>query len=145
MRKIQMERKLFEWFGFKFFVFENFKDSDLNIDDKSIYKFDDEEELSEIFATKKFFNIWSDKRRLNSSLICACESNLSTIVGFLKKLGLEEEIYSTSNCDSLGDPTVLYLSQTAMYALIQNLGSELPENNATAPSSFISQDLMNIQ
>ncbi len=124
MRKIQMERKLFELFGHKFLVFENFKDSDLNIDDKSIYKFEDEEELVSIFVKKRFFNIWSDHRRLNSSLICACEGNLSIIVAHLRKIGIKDEAYSTSDCGLRGGPSVLYFaSKDTIYEFIQSFAS----------------------
>ena len=94
MRKIQMERKLFELFGLKFFVYENFQDADLNIDDKSIYPFDDEAELVNIFARCEFFNIWREEKRLNSGLICACEANLNLIISFLQKIGIKEDAYS---------------------------------------------------
>ncbi|MBA2709074.1 MAG: hypothetical protein H0U57_00555 [Tatlockia sp.] len=143
MRKIQTERKLFELLGFKFFVFENFKDTDLNIDDKSIYKFEDKDKLVDIFASKKFFDIWSDNRRLNSNLICACEGNLNLVVAFLHQLGIKEEAYSTSNCGKLGEPSVLYLSKESMYAFIQSLGSALTSKKFLSTAFFSSQGSIN--
>lgn len=124
MRKIQIERTLFELFGHKFFVFENFHDADLNIDDKSIYKHDNQEQLINIFATNQFFAIWSDERRLNAGVICACEGNLCLIIAFLKKIGVKDDAYSTFDCGLGGEPRVLYLtSQDGMYAFIHNLAS----------------------
>lgn len=143
MRKIQTERKLFELFGLKFFVFENFKDSDLNIDDKSIYKYDDDDQLVDLFATKRFFEIWSDTRRLNANLICACEGNLNLIVAFLKKIGIKQESFSTSNCGRFGEPTVLYLSNESMYAFIQCLSSALTEEKFALTAFFSSQGRIN--
>lgn len=122
MRRIQIERKLFELFGYKFFVFENFQDADLNIDDHSIYQYDNQEELVDIFASNHFFAIWSDEKRLNSGLICACEGHLNLIIAFLKKIGIKQSAYFTSDCGLAGEPRVLYLeSQDAMHLFVRRL------------------------
>lgn len=132
MRRIQMERKLFELFSLKFFVFENFQDSDLNIDDKSLYPFDDEVELVNIFAKCEFFTIWKEERRLNSGLICACEGNLNLIISVLQKIGIKEDAYSTSS----SNPNVLYLtSEKVMSTFIQKLSI------TTNPETLMSRNL----
>lgn len=126
MRKIQIERKLFELFGYKFLVFENFEDSDLNIDDEFTYKDDNKEKLVDIFVANKFYSIWSDERRHNASIICACHGNLNLIINFLKKIGVSTDNYATFNCYLQdGEDSVLYLtSKEAMQVFINHLYSE---------------------
>ncbi|MBA2653308.1 MAG: hypothetical protein H0U73_13750 [Tatlockia sp.] len=132
-----MERKLFELFGLKFFVFENFQDPDLNIDDKSIYQFDNEEQLVDIFANHQFFTIWSDERRLNAGVICACEGNLNKIITYLSEIGIHERLYSTSNCGIRGEPSVLFLrSKKAMTIFKKSLVSEEKEKRLALTSFF---------
>lgn len=139
MRKIQIERKLFELFGLKFFVFENFQDSDLNIDDKAIYPRESDDELVNIFAKSKFFAIWEDERRLNSSLICACEGNLNLIINFLKKIGIKENAYSTFSPKPNEEPSVLYLqSKEVMATFIQKVVSSTKKSVELMPINFFS-------
>lgn len=126
MRKIQIERTLFELFGHKFLVFENFEDSDLNIDDEFTYKNDNKDKLVDIFVANKFYSIWNDERRHNASIVCACNGNLNLIINFLKKIGLSTDCYATFNCHlSEAEDSVLYLtSKEAMQAFIKHLNSE---------------------
>ncbi|ARG96477.1 hypothetical protein [Legionella micdadei] len=121
MRKIQIERTLFELFGHKFFVFENFEDADLNIDDKTIYKFENPDTLVDLFVTNQFYAIWSDERRHDSNVICSCYGNLNLIVNFLKKIGIPNNGYSTFNCYLEGEDRVLYLNQESMQVFIDHL------------------------
>ncbi|CDZ75834.1 hypothetical protein BN59_00093 [Legionella massiliensis] len=123
MRKIQIERKLFELFGHKFFVFENFQDIDLDIDNKLIYKHDNQDALVDIFARNQFYSIWSDERRLNAGVICACEGDISMVVGFLKRAGFKDDSYSTFDCGLIGsNSSVLFLtSPETMQAFIAHL------------------------
>src|SRR5258708_11027303 len=124
MRRIQIERKLFELFGCKFFFFEYFKDLDLNIDDISIYRYDNPEQLVKIFATNQFFEIWNDPRRVGAGVLCACEGHLNVILSFLKKKGIKAEAYATSDCGLKGEPRVLYFMSTqACATFIQQLTS----------------------
>ncbi|KTC87878.1 MULTISPECIES: hypothetical protein [Legionella] len=125
MRKIQIERKLFELFGHKFLVFENFEDSDLNIDDELTYKDDNKDKLVDIFVANKFYSIWSDERRHNASIICACHGNLKIIIDFLKKIGVSTSSYATFNCHlHEAEDTVLYMtSEEAMQTFIKHLYS----------------------
>ncbi|KTD28002.1 MULTISPECIES: hypothetical protein [Legionella] len=132
MRKIQIERTLFELFGHKFLVFERFEDGDLNIDDKTIYNYENPDTLVDIFVINKFYAIWSDERRHNSSVICACYGNLTVIVNLLKKISIPDHCYSTFNCHQEGEDRVLYItSQEAMQSFVKHL-STLKNTNKTA-------------
>ncbi|MBA2657592.1 MAG: hypothetical protein H0U70_11540 [Tatlockia sp.] len=139
MRKIPMERKLFEIFGLKFFVYENFQDQDLNIDDKSIYQFDDEDQLVDLFALNQFFAIWHDERRINAGVICACEGNLYKIISFMKEIGVEDYAYSTSDCGIPGEPTVLYLPKKTMDIFIKNIALEIMDKRLAPTTLFYAQ------
>lgn len=122
MRNIQIERKLFELFGYQFLVFENFEDMDLNIDDKSIYTQDDPQRLVEIFAENQFYAIWSDQRRLNAAIICSCEQNLNRVIHFLKKIGMPKGSYSTFDCGLNAGDRVLYIpNPTEMQRFVRHL------------------------
>lgn len=125
MRQIQIERKLFELFGHKFFAFENFQDADLNIDDKTIYKYDNQNKLVDIFASNQFYTIWNDERRVNAGVICAWNGDISMIVTFLKNIGFKENSYTTFDCGLRGNPRVLFFPEPkAMQKFIEHLTNE---------------------
>lgn len=126
MRKIQIERKLFELFGHQFLVFENFEDMDLNIDDQSIYKNDDPQALVDIFVKNQFYSIWNDKRRLNAAIICSCDGNLNLVVDFLMKIGIQSDNYATFDCGlKRGDRVLYFTNHKDMRQFIQHLTSAL--------------------
>ncbi len=141
MRKVRIERKLFELFGYKFLVFENFVDSDLNIDDESIYGYEDQNLLVDIFVSNKFYSIWSDERRHNASVICACDGNLSVVINFLNSIKISTNCYSTFDCDLGGEDNVLYItSQDAMHIFAHNLLSS--DANKKSPQAVFFAPIM---
>ncbi|MFA5960231.1 MAG: hypothetical protein WC785_06915 [Tatlockia sp.] len=144
MRKIQIERKLFELFGYKFFVFEDFEDADLDIDNGAIYQGEDQDELINWFVINQFYSIWHDERRHNATVICACEGHLNKITRFLKTGDLPKSSYSTFNCGLRGEGRVLFIhSKASLHQFKSEINTALDVKKALPAVLIANQVLTN--
>lgn len=137
MRKIQIERKLFELLGTKFFVFENFEDADLDIDDVSVYPEKNSADLVDFFSSNQFFAIWGENRRINANVICACQGHLGKIVHFLKNIKVPNSSFSTFNCGLRGEGRVLFLSDDTFQLLQEHLNQFSSMKNSPGSVFFV--------